>query len=145
MSAAPARLCGLPEPPEITYSLLRPDPDNPNRPLFQANDAGAASNSAATDYNRNPYFRYQPLQQLGGVASCHSNVFAVWITVGYFSVSPAANPGATDLFGKPVYPDGMQLGQELGSDDGNITRHRAFFIYDRSPGGHGLLLRRLIE
>ena len=44
------------------------------------------------DYNRNPSFRYQALQKLGSVVSNHSNVFAVWITVGYFEVTPASNP-----------------------------------------------------
>jgi hypothetical protein len=46
--------------------------------------------------------------------------------------------------------------QELGSDTGEITRHRAFYIYDRSvsvgfePGKDhnfedGILVRRFIE
>ena len=38
--------------------------------------------------NRNPYFRYQAIQKLGSVVSTHSNVFAIWITVGYFEVMP---------------------------------------------------------
>ena len=55
-----------------------------------------------------------------------------------------------------TYPDGYQLGQELGSDAGNVTRHRAFYIYDRSipvgfnPGkdlnyDKGILVKRFIE
>jgi hypothetical protein len=78
-------------------------------------------------------------------------VFAVWITVGYFEALPA---GAG--YDPKVYPDGYQLGQELGSDTGDITRHRAFYIFDRSiPVGFqrgqdinqdkALLLRRYIE
>ena len=133
------------EPPEIAYTLLRPDPDNPDRPLFQVDNVSAATNIPVTDYNRNSYFRYQALQQLGGVASTHSNVFAVWITVGYFAVSPATNPNLKDSFGNLVYPDGMQLGQELGSDQGDVIHHRAFYIFDRSLQGNGLLLRRFIE
>ena len=46
---------------------------------------------AAMDYNRGPNFRYQLMQKLGSAASTHSNVFAIWITVGYFEVMPAPN------------------------------------------------------
>ena len=31
-----------------------------------------------------------------------------------------------------VYPDGYQLGRELGIDTGEIVRHRAFYIFDRT-------------
>ena len=54
------------------------------------------------------------------------------------------------------HPDGYQLGPELGSDTGEIERHRAFYIFDRTiPVGFvrgqdlnvekALLLRRYIE
>ena len=54
------------------------------------------------------------------------------------------------------YPDGWVLGQELKSDTGDIQRHRAFFMYDRTiPVGfqrgetnnayRGVLLERFIE
>jgi hypothetical protein len=54
------------------------------------------------------------------------------------------------------YPDGYELMQEMGSDTGEVVRHRAFYIYDRSiPVGFergkdhnfadGLLLKRFIE
>ena len=103
------------------------------------------------DINRNPYFRYQAIQKLGNVFSNHSNVFAVWITVGYFEVA-AAHRTAVDA----GHPDGYQLGQELGSDSGDIVRHRAFYIFDRSiPVGFvrgqdinqdkAMLLKRFIE
>ena len=64
-----------------------------------------------------------------------SNVYAVWITVGYFEVQtaaqvkaqyPAWNPPATPP------PDGWYLGRELGIDTGQIERHRAFYIFDRT-------------
>ena len=31
-----------------------------------------------------------------------------------------------------VHPDGYRFGIELGSDVGNVKRHRAFYIIDRS-------------
>ena len=33
---------------------------------------------------------------------------------------------------KAVYPDGYQLGRELGIDSGEVERHRAFYIIDRT-------------
>jgi hypothetical protein len=157
---------------EIDVSLLRGDPDSSSRPLFEIDDylmgtgtsnltAGATPDKFATDvqaykpnglacidYNRNPYFRYQAIQKLGSVFSNHSNVFAVWITVGYFEVTQVPVDAG--------HPDGYQLGQELGSDSGDIVRHRAFYIFDRSiPVGFvrgqdinhdkAVLLKRYIE
>ena len=147
---------------EIDATLLRSDPVTPTRPLFQMDDTsmvppavtaapGQTPNNfayAPTDYNRSSYFRYQGLQRLGSVASCHSNVFAIWITVGYFQVTPTAvGPGN---------PDGWSLGSELNSDTGDVTRHRGFYIFDRSlPIGfirgqdvnskNGFLVQRYIE
>ena len=63
----------------------------------------------------NPYFRYQAYQKLGNLVTTRSNVYAVWITVGYFEVDSAG-----------------KLGQELGLDRGEVRRHRAFYIIDRS-------------
>jgi hypothetical protein len=75
-------------------------------------------------------------------------VYAVWITVGYFEVQA----GTVDA----AHPDGYRLGRELGSDTGDIKRHRAFYIIDRSiPVGFArgkdynaantILLSRFIE
>ncbi|MGQ9823312.1 MAG: hypothetical protein ACUVQK_15775, partial [Thermogutta sp.] len=55
-----------------------------------------------------------------------------------------------------IYPDGYMLGQELGSDSGDIRRHRGFFIVDRSlPVGFkrgqdlnvdkAILIKRILE
>ena len=43
------------------------------------------------DGERNPYFYYQPMTRLGNLVTNRSNVFAIWITVGYFEVEPAPN------------------------------------------------------
>jgi hypothetical protein len=116
----------------------------------------------AHDINRNPYFRYQPLQKLGAVAANNSNCFAVWITIGYFEVeenrpdmTAAVGPGNLMTF-DAAHPDGYCLGQEIGIDSGEVVRHRSFFIIDRSipvgfiPGSRlntddCVLVRRLIE
>jgi hypothetical protein len=73
----------------------------------------------------------------------------VWITVGYFEVEPAANL-------TPARPDGYQLGVEVGIDRGQIKRHRAFYMIDRSlpvafePGENhnvdkAVILRRYVD
>ncbi len=103
---------------EIDATLLREGTSN--QPLFQYDSDAQVDNT-----DRNPYFRYQGIQRLGNLVTTRSNVYAVWITVGYFEVTPW---GSVDA----AHPDGYQLGRELGMDTGEIERHRAFFIFDRS-------------
>jgi hypothetical protein len=147
--------------PSVEATLLRsatvgrgplplPTPSLP-QPLFAP---ATGTEHPARDSIRNPYFRYQGLTRLGATLTTRSNVFAVWITVGYFEVDPVsqsvieANPG--------VYPDGFTLGSEVGSDTGNVRRARSFYLIDRTipvayePGEdhnveRAILLRRDIE
>ena len=58
-----------------------------NRPLFDFSTGAAYANP-----DSNPYFRYHKLQRLGNLLTTHSNVYAVWITVGYFEVLPWPDP-----------------------------------------------------
>ena len=127
-------------------TLLRSNGAAMPAPLFSEGLPTARCNDAS----RNSYFRYQSLQRLGNLVTTRSNVFSVWITVGYFEVTPV--PGGPT----PVYPDGYQLSQELGSDTGEIERHRAFYMIDRSlpvafqPGQNNnvdraILVKRFIE
>jgi len=100
------------------------------------------------DTRRNPYFRFQAHTKVNNLLTGHSNVFAIWITVGYFELEP------TNV--SPINPDGFRLGREVGSETGDVRRHRAFYMVDRSipvayePGeNHNvdrcILLRRVIE
>jgi hypothetical protein len=81
--------------------------------------------------------------------STNSNTFAVWVTVGYFEVTP--NPTGMDV----AHPDGWQLGSEM-LFEGQVRRPRAFYLIDRSipvafePGqvhniGKCVLQRRYID
>jgi hypothetical protein len=93
------------------------------------------------------------------MVTAQSNVFAVWLTVGYFEVEPNPPSGQSTSTTPTVdadHPDGYRLAQEIGADTGEIKRHRAFYIIDRSipvafqPGvnhnvDHAVLLRRFIE
>jgi hypothetical protein len=117
------------DPPSPTPLLTRYDPtalESPNKPFNNA--------------DRNSHFHYGALQRMGNLVTTRSNVYAVWVTIGFFEVDPA-----TGL-----------LGQELGADTGEVQRHRAFYMLDRSipvgfePGENhnvdrAILLRRFIE
>jgi hypothetical protein len=134
----------------VEATFLRSYPPDPSKapgptPLFEY-----ASTDPHNNGNRNPYFRYQGLMRLGNLFTTHSNVFAVWITVGFFEVED--NKGGIDA----EHPDGYRLAQEVGLDSGEVKRHRAFYIIDRSiPVAYqsgvnhnvdrAVLLRRFIE
>ncbi|MBL8828706.1 MAG: hypothetical protein JNM18_17125 [Planctomycetaceae bacterium] len=114
------------------------------------------------DATRNPYFRYQDYIKLGNVATTHSNVYAVWATMGLFEVervqsdnSQLPNYRDPNVIGFSN-PDGYRLVRELGSESGDIKRHRAFMLIDRSiPVGFqrgenlnvdkAIRIRRIIE
>jgi hypothetical protein len=129
----------------VEATLLRPDPRPttgvpPLRPLIvQGTKVDLAVNPSGFDYHgiseaqdahndgdRNPYFRYESLTKSGNILTTRSNVYAVWITVGYFEVSPEPT------LPRSLYPDGYVLGPELGSDTGEVMRHRMFFMLDRT-------------
>ena len=133
----------------VDATLLRRDPvsagsgDDPYKPLFAM---GMPSISGPVTYHydprRNAFFRYQGIQRLGNMVTTHSNVFAVWVTVGLFEWDPNQ-------------PDN-ELGREVGLETGNVERHRAFYMIDRSipvafePGENhnvdrAVILRRFIE
>ena len=130
---------------EARASLLRTDPDVPGKPLFSY-----SSTSAYEHTGRSPYFKYQSISRLSNLLSAHSNVYAVWMTLGLFEVEN--NPTGVDQ----VHPDGYRLSREVGIDSAEIKRHRSFYIIDRSipvafEPGHDhnteqtIVLQRFIE
>ncbi|MFO0915787.1 MAG: hypothetical protein U0795_22695 [Pirellulales bacterium] len=119
--------------PPMEASLLRT-----NAPL-----AGAQGSRTLLQYlpvnnhdnpNKNSQFRYQALQRLSNLVTNQSNVYAVWVTVGYFEVElNSTNPsGSGEKAIDIVHPNGYRLASELGADTGQIRRPRGFFIIDRS-------------
>jgi len=102
-------------------------------PVFDAN-AAPGKDQAGT-----AFFKNELRQRLSDMVTTKSSVFSIWITIGYFQV---------DEFGR--------VGAEIGSDEGNVNRDRAFYMIDRSipvafePGkNHNIdqtvLLRSIIE
>jgi hypothetical protein len=103
---------------------------------------------------RNTWFAYEPLIRAASNTTVRSEVYAIWVTMGFFEVEEATGtfPGTT----VSMYPDGYKLLREHGSQTGDIRRHKAFYIYDRSiPVGYvpgedlnvadGILVERLVE
>ncbi len=117
-----------------------------------------------TDFTETPHGNLSAvtaeMQRLTGMTTNRSNVFAAWITVGYFEAekcNPGVNmpryaPDGTDLsvintvtglptfltdnnkyyyYYKAIYPDGYTYGKELDINSG-LTRKRGFYMIDRS-------------
>ncbi len=126
-------LDGLKPAREVNATVMR-EGSTADEPLFNY-----ASTSVVNNTDRNPFFRYHGIQRLGNLTTTRSNVYAVWITTGYFYVNQSG-----------------ELQQEVGSDAGTVKRHRGFFIVDRSiPVGfergkdinseNTILLERVLE
>jgi hypothetical protein len=125
-----------------------------DKPLFAGNTSSEFNNA-----DRNPFFRYAPLTRLENLVTNRSNVYAVWITIGFFEVqdfdtleptmqqaalkgidpnatTPTNLSGAAAALFKQIYPDNYTIGKEDGLDEGKVQRLRGFYIIDRSrPAG----------
>ena len=91
----------------------------------------------------NPYTALENIMRLFDVTTTRSNVFAIWITVGYFKVEkvdyatfrqqyPALSHIDSRNMFNAVYPDGYLLREEMGLDDGAVRRYMEFYLIDRS-------------
>lgn len=127
----------------LANSTAVPQTDPVGVPLFSA-DVTQATNAAAhkhRDSNRNPYFRYSPISRLSSMTTTRSNVFAIWVTVGFFEVEEVepwtgnadqvARYGTQEVYNR-VYPDGYTFGKEAGIETGEVERIREFAIVDRT-------------
>ncbi|MCL2119544.1 MAG: hypothetical protein FWH27_14095 [Planctomycetaceae bacterium] len=134
-------------------------------------DTGVPAFAPAVGNAQNTYMALEGVQRLSDMTTTRSNVFAVWLTLGYFEVEKIPIPstgtytlasGLTYTFPadrerfNAIYPDGYMLKKEVGLETGEIKRHRAFYILDRSiPFGYrrgqklnsedAILLKRFIE
>jgi hypothetical protein len=83
-------------------------------------DGAAQMGRDYADPLRHPHFLYQDVVRLSNLVTPRSNVFAIWMTVGFFELD-----------------ERDRLGAEYGLDNGSAIRHKAFQIIDRSiPVGY---------
>ncbi|MDO5554119.1 MAG: hypothetical protein Q4G68_10195 [Planctomycetia bacterium] len=108
------------------YTLQRPsvlnvvsdDPANEDTPITSAQPEllfptlGDTTTSPPPDPRQNMYAATQEMQQLSGLTTTRSNVFAVWITVGYFEAERVKPGENVPLFG----PDGTKLTTKYSSN-----------------------------
>ena len=118
----------------VNCTILREH--NGPKPLFAADSDNPYNNT-----DRNAFFRYQPMSRLANLVTTRSNVYAVWVTIGFFEVEDApdwSDNAVRTRFNddinlyKRVYPDGYAFGKEAGHETGDIERLRGFAIIDRS-------------
>ena len=97
-----------------------------NYQIFKMNDTTKQSRSAANSV----YFQTQLMQRLSNLTTTRSNVYAVWITVGFFELKGTPGSGGAGM-------SQYQVGREYGLDSGSRQRYRAFYIIDRTrPVGY---------
>jgi hypothetical protein len=85
----------------------------PGKRLFEFN--------APAYLNGNPYMISEIMNKMFHRLTTRSNVFALWLTVGFFEVLDDSNPATPP-----------KLGSELGRSENRHVRHRMFAILDRT-------------
>ncbi len=109
----------------LDSTLMRQHPSNPQYGLFE-NRSTELWNSTENQ----AFFRYQQYGRLMNLTTTRSSVFAVWVTMGLFEVDGNGQPIKVNV-------NGNNVGVEVGADNGELRRYRAFFIIDRSlPVGY---------
>ncbi|MBI3409448.1 MAG: hypothetical protein HY040_13990 [Planctomycetes bacterium] len=102
------------------------DPGYPGRRLFDLDPNVLAADTTGVPKDH-PYFVKEPLRKIFNNVTTRSNVFGVFLTVGFFDVTEVASK---DSAGNDVTI--YSLGKEIGKAEGRNVRHRMFSIVDRS-------------
>lgn len=93
---------------------------------YAAADVGPLKIAAAFPLNARDAWmleteRNRLLAKISGNVTTRSNVYACWMTVGFFAVEPGTENSSVPC-----------LNEEIGIDNGTNIRHRVFFVVDRS-------------
>jgi hypothetical protein len=103
--------------PDLRYAN-DPNPSLRNKRLFEPKNDPAQLRPDANDH---PFIKSWFLRKICSHCTTRSNVFAVYLTVGFFEVVDDSNPN--------VPP---KLGQEINRSSNRHIRHRMLAIVDRS-------------
>lgn len=132
------------------------------KPLFgPARQAVMPASGNQFEYaERNAWFAFEPMIRAASNTTVRSEVYAIWVTMGFFEVEAVSSSDSDQAAfvgsGFRKFPDGYRLLREYGTQSGDVSRHRGFFIFDRSipvgyvPGDNvnvadGILVERLVE
>ncbi len=101
-------------PAQVT--LMREDHNSANagQPLFR--DTTQIDGVNVNFAQRNAFTDSHPISRLANLTTNRSNVFAVYVTIGFFNYDSATGG----------------LEQEFGADKGQTHRYKAFYVIDRS-------------
>ena len=114
-------------------------PNDTRGPYLGNNTTGAAS--MLTDDRQHPYWRSELIQKAMNLTTVRTHQYAVWITIGFFSVLRQGDIGMLGQ-GAPQLAFDL-IGPEIGALDGQSVRYRGFFLVDRlqltgfNPGNIG--------
>ena len=127
--------------------------------------ANGTTTVPAFDPKLSSWFRFDPLIRASSQTTTRSEVYAIWVTVGLFEVADVTDDNTgipvtitfNDGVGVKRYPaDNFRIVREYGSTNGDVSRHRGFYLFDRSvPVGYesgadhnledAILVERFIE
>jgi hypothetical protein len=105
---------------------LQPRSYGLNNTLLRSQSGGSGSTPRLFEVSgSHPYSKYELMTKIFNNLTTRSNVFAVYLTVGFFEVRDV-DPGT----GQPIFPP--KLGAEIGRAQNKHVRHRMMAIVDRT-------------